>query len=211
MPIVLSEEKERLITELRGLFERSDTLKLFENGSGYHWAVITVGSLGRLGTAIKGNCNWNAIVLSDMPDSLLEKSLSDLAARLNGNLQYGGGVLPTVVFGKDADYYDIFGKPGSNGNKFSCSLAALLKNYGIGSPAKGIATIEAVSVNGHDEYAPGPGYFVGKPTTRWQIYSCKTIFILFLLWLKEHLGLLWRGLLAVCLLCVRQQAAAKIF
>ncbi|MBA7542823.1 hypothetical protein ES705_35147 [subsurface metagenome] len=146
--VISAENKQRLTASLERLFTHSKLFSIFENGTGQRWALFTIGSLGRLGTALKGNCDWNATVLTDLSNDLINKTLKTLAECLGGKLQENGSRLPTVIIGKEGDYKKVIRK--SNGN-LTGRLISMLKKFGVGSPERGFATIEAVSVNGQED------------------------------------------------------------
>jgi hypothetical protein len=145
LPILVTEDKERLHDALREVFIKYGLFKVFEKFGGEKWAVITIGSLGVLGTAVRRDCDWNATALTDLPEDQIKDALSEIAERLECELQDNPEGPPTVIVGSNAKSIAEKGE-----NALLADFVSVLEQFEVGSPEKGYATIDAVSVNSHE-------------------------------------------------------------
>ena len=112
--------------------------------------------MGYLGTALKGESDANLIVVSDASPEALERALFIFERVIGGRLSYDAPTsLPVLTIGKHGSYYQSI----VEGNGF----ISLLREHNLGSPDKGFATLEAVSLSrdnlryifeDHGEYGP---------------------------------------------------------
>jgi transcription initiation factor TFIIIB Brf1 subunit/transcription initiation factor TFIIB len=150
VPFILGPDKQVLAATLKTVFASDDLMTPFQTGLQNSWAMYTTGSLGRLGTAVIGNVDWNALILTDLDDIFLERALASIANRLAGRLVQGTDSLPTVVIGRGDDYDRVIEiANGDNPNaRVLERFVRALRRFGVGTdPSKGIATIEAVTID----------------------------------------------------------------
>ncbi|MBW2044081.1 MAG: pyridoxal-phosphate dependent enzyme, partial [Deltaproteobacteria bacterium] len=151
VPLILKDKKKGLASRLGEFFASSGVFSRFKNGTEARWALFTIGSLGRLGTAEKDNCDWNGLLLTELDDEQIRGPLEELTQAFNGCLQEYGRRVPTLLIGKDGDYGRVLQSYDSN---LIGELVRILKDFGVSSPKKGFATIEVVSVNGNKYLYP---------------------------------------------------------
>ncbi|HPM42342.1 MAG TPA: hypothetical protein PLV52_00710 [Candidatus Omnitrophota bacterium] len=138
-----AEDKERLIAELRNFFvDKNMRIELDKLGI-KNFAIYAVGSMGRLGTAVKDDSDVNLLFASDAGIDRLEEALRLFRNMLGGYLDYHVNTsMPVLLIGKEGAYDEAVNHPSGFGS--------LLRTFNIGSAGNGLATIEAVSLS--DEY-----------------------------------------------------------
>ena len=152
LPFISTAEKKSIARALGELFNSHNIFDIFKNGSSEPWSVFTVGSLGRLGTAVKGSCDWNGVILTTLPNTYIYACLIKLRELFSGTLQNNGTDLPSLTIGKEGEYNRVMeqAENGDGNGNFLKKFVDTLGRYSIGSLNNGIATIEAVSVSPYD-------------------------------------------------------------
>jgi DNA-binding CsgD family transcriptional regulator len=147
VPFVLMSDKQALMMALRDMFAAEGVFSELGAGKQYRWALFTIGSLGRLGTAIKGDCDWNAVLVTDVPELLLYRIISSIAEKIGGRLHEQTNRLPTILIGKSEDYENVLRTASENGDSTLNRIVTVLRSFGIGNAKRGIASIEVVTVD----------------------------------------------------------------
>ena len=147
VPFILMSDKQALMMALRDMFTAEGVFSELGNGKQFHWALFTIGSLGRLGTAIKGDCDWNAVLVTDVPELLLYRIISSIAEKMGGRLHEQTNRLPTILIGKSGDYEDVLRAAPKDGDSVLNRIITVLRRFGVGNAERGIASIEVVTVD----------------------------------------------------------------
>jgi len=142
--IVDPDAKETLASELRQFFaEKGISRILARSDIGIRdFAIYMTGSMGRFGTALRSWSNLNLILVADADPGQLEKAIALLRDIIGGGYvdYYTHSSVPVLVLGKGSDFdSDI-----AAGNGF---IDLVHSRYRLGSPEKGIATIEGIPLS----------------------------------------------------------------
>ncbi|HPM43343.1 MAG TPA: hypothetical protein PLV52_05895, partial [Candidatus Omnitrophota bacterium] len=152
-----SDDKDRLVDELRALMNSKNIRTELRKIGIKKFSLYLVGSMGYLGTALKGESDANLIIVSDASPEVLEGALFIFERVIGGRLSYNAPTsLPVLTIGKHGSYYQSI----AEGNGF----ISLLREHNVGSPDSGFASLEAVSLSrdnlrhifdDYGEYGPG--------------------------------------------------------
>ena len=151
VPVVSNYSKQSLASSLRPVFASPELGRALETGLGTRWAAFMTGSLGRMGTAIVGNCSFRGLILADATATFLRRAVDSLARHFAGAVQQQPDSHPALVIGKDEEYDPVMEKVRGSEKRWELlrHLVLSLQNLGIGlTPEDGIATVELVPVEG---------------------------------------------------------------
>ncbi len=136
---VMPEVKEELARAIERLLIDKGVAQRLEKVLGRPFALYLIGSMGRFRMALHDESDVNLILVTDAHDSLMESALEELMREMGGHIagkdEGGDSVL---LIGKEGKY----DADRASGDGF----VSLLDVFRIGSPEKGFASIEAVSV-----------------------------------------------------------------
>jgi len=160
--VVLSLNKQVMAASLKEVFHSPELSSVLESGVRNDWALFMVGSTGRLGTAIQGECSAHLVLLTDASDIFTRKAMALMASRLSGRLEAHPATLPTIIIGRGRDFDRIMKWIAVNAeqHKLLQKFVASLSKFGVGlSSGHGMAIIDAATV------APTKGIVSNIPET----------------------------------------------
>lgn len=146
VPVVSGYDKQVLASSLCPVFGELGFNTALESGFGNKWAVFIAGSLGRLGTAVVGNCSFKAIVLTDATPEFLHQAVRSIARNLADAIIEKH---TTLVIGRGQAYDRVMQLVnGSDREQDGLRHFVLsLQRFGIGlTPYEGMATIQFLPV-----------------------------------------------------------------
>jgi len=149
IPMISGYNKQELASSLPSIFTKLGLSRALESGLGNKWAVFMTGSLGRMGTAVTGNCSFKALVLTDTTASFLHQSIRTLAEELSAVPSETPSGQVILVIGKDAEYDRVMKLINGTDSKWNNlrHFVMSLQRFGTGlTQEEGIANIVFVPV-----------------------------------------------------------------
>jgi hypothetical protein len=135
------DEKENIAQQLAIFLKEHNLDNIIADCGISSCAVYIYGSLGIHGKAFQGYSNLNVLFVTDGTFEQNRELLIRMRHLIGGKIEQQGE-WPILLLGKGGDYsQDI-----RDGNGF----VTLLKDNRLGSPYRGLATVEVASVNGYD-------------------------------------------------------------
>jgi len=90
LPILSKYEKHALALSLKTLFSDREFSRIFSGGTGTRWCVFLAGSLGKLGTAVKGMCPLELLFLCDASPAFADALPGRIASAMEGSWRTDG-------------------------------------------------------------------------------------------------------------------------
>jgi len=90
LPILSKYEKHALALSLKALFSDREFSRIFSAGTGTRWCVFLAGSLGKLGTAVKGMCPLELLFLCDASPAFADALPGRIASAMEGSWRTDG-------------------------------------------------------------------------------------------------------------------------
>jgi len=149
VPVVSRYDKQVLASSLNTGLMFKVFNRAVESGLGNKWAMFMTGSLGRMGTAVVGNCAFKGVLLSDASPAFVRRAAVLLSASFHGVLKQGGGGVSTTVIGRGKHYNQVMALVNGVVRKREIlrHFVMSLQRFGIGFvPEEGIAMIDFVSL-----------------------------------------------------------------
>ena len=131
--------------------------------SDVRWALFTTGSLGRLGTAIRGACDWNGVMIVDAPAARVQDALERIGAQLDTAVELRddgcGGTLKLaatekryraledrILSGTMRGLRQITQYGDDAGDALLEHLYALMSRFTIGGAERGLGSLTLISL-----------------------------------------------------------------
>jgi len=149
VPVVSRYDKQVLASSLNTVIMHRALKRAMESGLGNKWAMFMTGSLGRMGTAVVGNCAFRSVLLSDATPAFLHRAAIVLSAVFHGTVRDSPGGVSTLVIGKGKGYNQVMAIVNGVVRKREIlrHFVMSLQKFGIGFvPEEGIAAVDLVSL-----------------------------------------------------------------